>query len=170
MVRTYYSRYDLALSRAFMGDTRDLGRLSHHVQAVLRKRWRGFAPPTTCTLVELPADVNGPGRNPWGARVLAVLPTMRVPYGVNWHKDLAYNSMWTLLVELMLWNESHQGDEQIKRVLITGLGTGTGELSPERCAMQMVLAVKHFKQGYPKEPTWRDVLQVSHEVDETTTL
>lgn len=153
-----------------MGKTGNLGRLTHHVQGVLHKRWRGFAPPSSCTLVELPPDVSGEGGNPYGARVLAVLPTMRVPDGVNWHKDLVYNSMWTLLVEVALWNESHQGEEQIKRVLMTGLGTGTGDLSVERCSAQMVLAVKHFIAGYPDEPTWKDALRTSHEVDETTKL
>lgn len=164
------SRYDLQLSRAFMGKNGKLTRLTHHVQRVLRKRWRGFAPPSSVTLVELPPDVSGVGNNPWGARVLAVLPTMRVPDGVNWHKDLVYNSMWTLLVEVMLWNESHPGDEKIKRVLITGLGTGTGELSVERCAAQMVLSVKHFIAGFPDEPSWEDVLRTSHEVDDTARL
>lgn len=153
-----------------MGDSGDLFRLTNHVQQVLRKRWRGFAPPQSCTLVELPTDVSGPGGNPWGARVLAVLPTMRVPEEVNWHKDLVYNSMWTLLVEVLRWNEEHGDDELIRKVLITGLGTGTGELSAERCAAQMVLAVKHFQEGWPEEPSWRDVGRASQEVRDTTSL
>lgn len=153
-----------------MGNTGDFARLTHHVQRVLHKRWRGFAPPQSCTLVELPADVSGTSGNPWGARVLAVLPTMRVPEEVNWHKDLVYNSMWTLLVEVMHWNESHGEDEQIRKVLTTGLGTGTGGLSVDRCAAQMVLAVKHFQQGKPQELTWRDIGRVSQEVHDTTSL
>lgn len=163
-------RYDLELSRVFMGESKDLGRLTHQVQHVLGKRWRGFAPPSSCTLVELPSDVSGKGRNPWEARILAVLPTMRVPQDVDWHKDLCYNSMWALLAEIAQWNETHSDEDQIERVLMTGLGTGVGHMSVERCARQMVLAAKHFKQGWPEEPTWRDVFAASTEVDDTISL
>ena len=160
----------MELSRVFMGDTKDLGRLSHHVQSVLRTRWRGFAPPSSCTLVNLPSDVSGKGGNPWDARILAVVPTMRVPDRVDWHKDLVYNSMWSLLAEIEQWNRDRPEEEHIKSVLMTGFGTGTGMMSVERCARQMVLAVKHFQQGWPEEPTWKDVGPASQEVEETTTL
>ncbi|EKM54875.1 uncharacterized protein PHACADRAFT_259039 [Phanerochaete carnosa HHB-10118-sp] len=153
-----------------MGESKDLRRLTHHVQQVLRKRWRGFAPPSTCTLVELPSDVSGEGRNPWEARVLAVLPTMRVPQDVDWHKDLCYNSMWSLLAEIAQWNETHSDENQIRRVLMTGLGTGVGRMSAERCARQMVLAVKHFRKGWPEEPKWKDVYPASSEIESTTSL
>ena len=151
------------------GESKDFWRMTHLVQQALRKRWRGFAPPSSCTLVELPSDVAGQG-NAWGARVLAVLPTMRVPQDVDWHKDLCYNSMWTFLAELALWNDSRPEEEQIKRVFMTGLGTGVGHMSVERCARQMVLAVKHFRQGFPEEPSWHDVFAASTEVEDTTSL
>ena len=153
-----------------MGVSHDIARLTHHVQRALRVRWRGFAPPASCTLVDLPSDVSGDGGNPWHARVLAVLPTMRVPDVVDWHRDLVYNSMWALLAEVAQWNRGRAEEEQIKTVLMTGLGTGTGNVSVERCAAQMVLAVKHFQEGWPDEPTWRDVVPAHEEVEETIAL
>ena len=78
--------------------------------------------------------------------------------------------MWSLLAEIAQWNEAKPEEEHIRTVLMTGLGTGTGDVSAERCAMQMVLAVKHFKQGYPDEPDWKDIGGAQREVLLTTTL
>ena len=139
-------------------------RLSRHVQASLRARWAGYAPPSSCTLVPLPSDVSGPTKNPWGASVLAVVPTMRFPEPVAWHRDLVYNSMWSLLAEISLWNRT---SKRINRVLMTGLGTGVGEIGVEVCARQMVLAVKHWTQPVLHEPDWEDVLPRVREVEDT---
>jgi hypothetical protein len=56
---------------------------------------------------------------------MAVIPTMRVPDNVSWHKDLVYNCMWSLLCEIVKWNRN-PNQEPIRTVLSTGLGTGTG--------------------------------------------
>ena len=145
-------------------------RLSWHIQKALRARWFGYAPPTSCTLVELPEDVSGPGKNPWGTRLIAVVPTMRYPEEVRWHRDLVYNCMWTLLVEIAQWNAAHGPDAQVRTVVMTGLGTGIGKISVERCAEQMVLAVKHFARGVPEKADWTDVVEVCEEIQETTAL
>ena len=44
--------------------------------------------------------------------------------------------------------------ERISRVVMTGLGTGTGGVSAERCGRQMVLAVKHYLEGLPEKVRW----------------
>ena len=88
-------------------------------------------------------------------RVLAVLPTMRVPGDVGWHRDLAYNATWALLAEVARWNA--EKDEGIGRVLMTGLGTGAGGVGVERCARQMVLAVQHYARPLPASVRWADV-------------
>ncbi|KAI0042803.1 hypothetical protein FA95DRAFT_515267 [Auriscalpium vulgare] len=103
-----------------------------------------------------------------GARVLSILPTMRTPQNVSWHRDLVYTCMWSLLVALKRWNEARGPAERIRRVLMTGLATGTGGIVADVCAQQMVLAVKHFQQGLPDHPRWPDVLPRSREVDRTT--
>lgn len=51
------------------------------------------------------------------------------------------------MVQLERWNKTSdaEGRVKIKTVLMTGLGTGTGGIGVDRCARQMVLAVKHFR-------------------------
>ncbi|EJF56640.1 macro domain-like protein, partial [Dichomitus squalens LYAD-421 SS1] len=167
--------FDLVLSRAFQGRSADVYALTDHVQATLGTRWGGFAPAGTCTLVPLPAGVSGREGNKWGTHTLAVLPTMKEPEWVGWNRELVYNGMWSLLCEIGRWNEEAEGagrdpggsrcleakregekngQERIERVVMTGLGTGTGGVSAARCGRQMVLAVKHYLQGLPEKVRW----------------
>jgi hypothetical protein len=106
-----------------------------------------------------PSDVvEGDDGNQFGARSIAVLPTMRYPVDVRWHQDLVYNAVWSLLVEVRRWNakllargpRDIQG-KTIERVLTTGLGKGYGNVSVAHCAQQMVLAIRHFAQGIPED-------------------
>ena len=136
-------------------------------------------PPGSCTIVPLPEDVRGPHKNPWHTTSLAILPTMHTPRDVSWHKDLVYNAMWTLLVEIKRWNQLKKvgkdgtATSNIHTVLITGLGTGQGGISVKRCAQQMVLAVKHWQQqqGLPENHVrWEDVLQRNAEIERTMEL
>ena len=104
---------------------------------------------------------------------------MHAPENVSWHKDLVYNAMWTLLVEIKRWNQSAGvGKDEveeitstsIRTVLMTGLGTGQGGISAKRCAQQMVLAVKHFQQGLPTNIRWGDVRQRNADIERTMEL
>ena len=102
---------------------------------------------------------------------------MHTPEDVSWHKDLVYNAMWTLLVEINKWNRLELvfgvDDEpsKIRTVLMTGLGTGQGGISVKRCAQQMVLAVKHWQQGLPENHVrWNDVQQRNDEIERTMEL
>ena len=95
---------------------------------------------------------------------------MRVPEDVSWNLDLVYNCMWSLLVEIEHWNETASEEDKIKRLLMTGLGTGTGYIGSERCARQMMLAFKHFKEGVAEQPVWHDVMESSEEVNQTYDL
>ena len=187
-------RFDLVLSRTFQGQGADgIKTLSRHVQRALRARWHGYLPPGSCLLTSLPSasDVEDMGasagdtcRNPFGASCIAVLPTMRYPVDVRWHQDLVYNAVWSLLVEVGRWNtemgvrnSAHDGAETkaaprtIQRVLMPGLGTGYGRVSAERCAQQMILAIKHFAQGGVQEyADWGNVDRLIKEVNITLGL
>lgn len=97
-----------------------------------------------------------------------------------------YNAVWSLLVEVGRWNaemgvrnstSAHDGNETkttrrtIQRVLMTGLGTGCGQVSVTRCAQQMILAIKHFAQGGVQEyADWGNVDGLIQEVDATLEL
>lgn len=171
-------RFDLELSRSFQG-AGDIGSLTHHCQTYIHDNWHGFAPPGSCTIIPLPEGVRGPNKNPWHTTSLAILPTMHTPENVSWHKDLVYNAMWTLLVEIQRWNQSagvgkdevyEITSSSIRTVLMTGLGTGQGGISAKRCAQQMVLAVKHFQQGLPINIGWEDVRQRNADIERTMEL
>ncbi|OCH92111.1 macro domain-like protein [Obba rivulosa] len=170
--------FDYYLSEALSPD-RDIMALTRCAQAAIKERYYGFAPPGTCTLVPLAPELRRNPRFP-RCRVLAVCPTMRYPQDVHWHKDLVYNTMWSLLVELEHWNERAAPDEKINRVAMTGLATGVGQISKDVCARQMVLAVKHFLNARSEEgrerwgqrdyPNWEDVLPIARELEKKVSL
>lgn len=171
------NRFDYYLSEA-LSPPKDIMALTRCAQAALKERYYGFAPPTSCTLVPLPPALRQNPRFP-RARALAVCPTMRIPADMDWHRDLVYNIMWTLLVELEHWNETHGEGERIARVVMTGMGTGVGRVDKAVCARQMVLAVKHFLDARSEAgrkrweqadfPHWNDVLPIAMEVLEEET-
>ncbi|KAL6301595.1 hypothetical protein BKA93DRAFT_738343 [Sparassis latifolia] len=152
----------------------DIMALTRTAQAAIKKRYYGLAPPGSCTLVPLPPLLRKNPRFP-RCRVLAVCPTMRIPAEVDWHRDLVYNVMWSLLTELERWNERAAPEDRITKVAMTGLATGVGGLPKNVCAWQMILAIKHFldvrseagrnrwaQDGYPG---WNDVLPSATEVE-----
>ncbi|CAG7850701.1 SubName: Full=Uncharacterized protein {ECO:0000313/EMBL:CCA69691.1} [Serendipita indica DSM 11827] len=183
--------YDYVLSDVFrQPKTRDFWHISNHVQSYLQTQYRGYLPPGSCIIVPLPEDVSGPTRfvldpegrdqdadgnpginygNPWGATSMAVLPTMREPANVEWHQDLVYNCMWTLQVEIDKWNAAlDDGDQKvIRKVLMTGLATGCGQVPAEKCASQMVLSVKHFNEPVLVQPRWSDVGERGQLIEDT---
>ncbi|KAI0371133.1 hypothetical protein BV20DRAFT_1112799 [Pilatotrama ljubarskyi] len=73
--------------RAFIIDG-DAWALTNAVQDVLRKRHGGYLPPASgcCTMVPLPPTLTA--SNPLGCTSVAVVPTMRTPESVSWHRDL----------------------------------------------------------------------------------
>ena len=74
--------------------------------------------------------------------------------------------MWSLLVTIDAHNQSIGNDTnnangtngggggKIKRVLMTGFGTGTGGISPQRCAQQMALAVRDYVDASTHKEKW----------------
>jgi O-acetyl-ADP-ribose deacetylase (regulator of RNase III) len=90
-------------------------------------------------------DMSTFGRNILHCRYLAHCPVMRAPGDVRWNKEVVYNCTWSLLNAIDNHNTlTGNGVGSITKVLVTGFGTGTGRISPKRCAEQMILALKHF--------------------------
>ncbi len=156
----------MALSVAFTVD-KDIWALTNAVQDVLQRKHRGYLPPASCTLVPLTPELTA--SNPLGCTVLAVVPTMRAPENVSWHLDLVHDSMWNLLTALWRWNEGErpEGAEPIIKVLMTGLATGYGEMSFEKCAKQMFLAARNFARGWGDHPRWNDLSKPVQEMNST---
>ena len=67
--------------------------------------------------------------------------------------------------------EAKTTQQAIRRVSMTGLGTGYGHVSAARCAQQMILAIKHFAQGGVQEyADWGNVDNLIKELDATIEL
>ncbi|MCJ1443375.1 MAG: hypothetical protein MMC23_003873 [Stictis urceolatum] len=144
--------FDDALSRVFSPRGEYLA-LTHAVQSKLYEEWRGFAPPGTCTLV--PFSLAKEGQAPaWGCPIIAVCPTMRQPEPIPWDREVVYECMWSLLCELDKWNERHSERERIGSFLMTPLATGTGGVSAEKWAAQVLLALKHFVEARADRAKW----------------
>ncbi|KDR80220.1 hypothetical protein GALMADRAFT_61988 [Galerina marginata CBS 339.88] len=131
---------------------------TRHVQSVLYDRWRGFAPPGTCTII--PLEGSTCAKNQHQCSFIALCPTMRVPEVVTWNRELVYNVMWSLLVSLdqhnRAVNDSGKGTP-IRKVLMTGLGTATGYISAERCARQMASAIRDFAEACAQPKKWKSL-------------
>ncbi|CCM05081.1 uncharacterized protein FIBRA_07288 [Fibroporia radiculosa] len=123
-------------------------------QAALYRRWRGYAPPGSCTLVSLLNSSCANNRH--SCSYIALCPTMRVPINVEWDREIVYNCVWSLLVALDEHNRAVKtnGGVKISRVLMPGLATGIGGISAEQCAQQMALAFKHFEDALAHPQKW----------------
>lgn len=149
-------------------------------QSVLYRRWKGYAPPGTCTLIPLAGTPCA--ANKYRCRFIALCPTMRVPQSVTWDRDVVYNCTWSLLNALDQHNAgvgagpaAADGGARIGKVLMTGLATGVGGVSAERCAQQMALAVKHFLDASASTEKWsslrwKDALAYDKETSRTHSL
>ncbi|KAI6039745.1 hypothetical protein EDC04DRAFT_2568086 [Pisolithus marmoratus] len=88
----------------------------------------GFAPPCSCILQDY-----------------SCLPCDAPPRGIEieYRHCLQHNVLPAGSVET--WNEKMEDEEKkIQKVLMTGLGTGVGKISPAACTRQMTLVIKHF--------------------------
>jgi O-acetyl-ADP-ribose deacetylase (regulator of RNase III) len=167
-------RFDYYISETLATSGIAFERPTRVCQAALYKKWHGYAPPGTCTLVELPQDLTS---NKFQCRYIALCPTMRSPEDVSWARDISYDCMWSLLNELDIHNAEAEkkGQVVVRTILMTGFGTGVGKVSAARCAKQMSLAIKQF--GIAKtEPDkwgaveWSDVEGIVAEIKQTRLL
>ena len=128
-------------------------------QATLYEKLKGYAPPGSCTLVPLDGTVCE--NNAHGCSFIALCPTMRIPEDVVWNREIVYNCVWSLLIALEQHNRVVElsGDDgnSIRRILMTGLATGVGNVSPQRCAQQMALAVRDFIDASQNPDKWRSM-------------
>ncbi|KAK9314968.1 hypothetical protein V1522DRAFT_406108 [Lipomyces starkeyi] len=169
---------DLSISRLFAGSrTRSSGTTSltavlKYVQKAHHERWKGLQPVGSCYIIDmLPFLLSNdtvtdnysgdsqPETNTFGCRYIAHAPTMRVP-SVLGRAEVVYDCMWAILNEIYNHNKAIDSASsscrettehtKIEKVVISGLGTGTGELSRDMCAKLMVLAYVHFLDAVEK--------------------
>ncbi|KAF5020729.1 hypothetical protein F66182_7231 [Fusarium sp. NRRL 66182] len=145
--------FDDAISRA-ISPRDDYLALTGVAQEKLYKQWRGFAPPGTCTLVDIPPQFEARSRNVWGTRRVALCPTMRMPADVGWDKEVVYECIWSLLCAVDNHNREARDEDKIRSLLMTPLATGVGRVSAEKWALQTVLAMKHFVEASENPGKW----------------
>jgi len=173
---TYWkTSFDYFLAKTLAPAGGDIAIPTRIAQATLYERWRGFAPPGTCTLV--PLDGTECEKNQHDCHFIALCPTMRTPDSVKWDHEVVYECMWSLLVTIDNHNAaaSTSGQPRISKVAITGLATGVGGVSAEKCAAQMALAVKHYEEAVSNREkwsqlTWSNIYASSSEVVDTRSL
>ncbi|KAF2717650.1 macro domain-like protein [Polychaeton citri CBS 116435] len=174
--------FDDAISRQF-SPAQDYYALTRHAQSTLYQRWRGYAPPGTCTIVSIPAsfaETSRQGGARWGCKWLALCPTMRVPMDVSQcDAEVVYRCVWSLLCEIERHNrgkrEEGKEGEMVRSLLMTPLATGVGRVSREKWAAQLVLAIKHWSESVEKAVEWGQVgwnlaERVAEEVERTYEL
>jgi O-acetyl-ADP-ribose deacetylase (regulator of RNase III) len=143
--------FDHAISATFSPRT-DYHALTRAAQEVLYEKWRGFAPPGSCTLVPFPHALR---QNPYRCSWVAICPTMREPGNVNWDREVVYECVWSLLCQVEGFNRSvGDGGGKIERILMTPLAAGVGRVSMEKWAAQTVLALKHFVDAVERPERW----------------
>ncbi|KAJ5782428.1 hypothetical protein N7457_004202 [Penicillium paradoxum] len=145
--------FDHAISLTFSPRS-DYHALTRAAQAVLYDKYRGFAPPGSCTLVEFPAELK---QNGYGCEWLALCPTMRDPADVNWDREVVYECVWSLLCQVEGFNRGSGEGRRIGRMLMTPLAVGIGKVSKERWAAQTVLAMKMFVDAVERPERWGDM-------------
>ncbi|EGC48451.1 conserved hypothetical protein [Histoplasma capsulatum var. duboisii H88] len=159
--------FDDAISRTFCLPDHPYLTLTRAAQKTLYERWRGYAPPGTCTLVPFPEEIVKAGKALGGCRWVALCPTMRMPENVVWDREVVYKCVWSLMGEVEKWNrevreEGGGGEEggkearrrRIDRILMPPLAVGVGKVSKERWAGQAVLAMKHFVDALERPERW----------------
>lgn len=178
--------FDDAISRAWSPQD-DYLALTRHAQAHLYATHRGYLPPGQAQVVHNPGPQRGSGKlryhdgQGWGCRYLILCPTMRMPSACDWDKEVVYECVWSLLNAVERHNASvadgkgGEGGEdpgrgtRIESILMTPLGTGTGRVSYERWARQVVLAIKHWVHSAENPEKfmsreWRDLAVIEAEL------
>jgi O-acetyl-ADP-ribose deacetylase (regulator of RNase III) len=125
---------DLAYSRHFGWN------LQKNLQKVIREEYYGELPVGNAVIVET--------GNP-GIKYLISAPTMRVPQDVSKTVN-AYLAFRAVLIAVKEFNEKN--GNKIKSILCPGLGTLTGCIAPEACAIQMKKAYDLILKGTPSFP------------------
>jgi len=175
--------FDDAISKVF-SPPGDYHALTRAVQKALYRRWRGFAPPGSSTVVSFPPELAEAQKGKTDCKYIIMCPTMHWPMNISWNLDISYNITWALLAEVDRHNSSVSaaaeagiGTESssdspaltpIRSILMPGLGTGVGEMPFERFVTQFALAVKNFDDAVRNPEKWESLEweQVASIIDE----
>lgn len=121
---------DAAINRYF----HEIDRFIVKMQMQLLDKSGGYAQPGTCTLLETKVDK---------CKYIALCPTMIIPSVVTDY-SIIYHCFWNLLIAINNHNKTSDEENKIKNVLLTGLGTGVGNVSKMANAQLLDLAISNY--------------------------
>ena len=153
--------YDAVLSDVFCPENDNAVTL--YCQKFLHHFYQGYLHPGASFLIPM-HEFN---EKRYGATYIALTPTMKFPKRIINKEGVIYDCMWSLLSELYRHNKNTTN--KIRTVCITGLGTGVGQYPVKTCALEMILAYRHFIESISKswqEVTWEDIRGKQLDLDE----
>eukprot|EP01084_Bolivina_argentea_P002804 5203_1 len=118
--------FDRSVCKVLSGEN---DKIETRMQKQILDRYHGEQPIGTCIIIET--------ANP-NTKYFAHAPTRRINYSIK-GTDNIYLAMKAICNEVRIWNEGNSEDNQIRNVLLTGLGTFYGAVSPDESARQTVL-------------------------------
>jgi len=114
------------------------------VQAILKDKHNFKQMPGTATLVKMQSDK---------CKYILHVPTMIIPMRIT-NKEVIYWGFYNLLQEVHMHNKSF---DDIKKICMSGLGTGAGRVQGDQFVKLIKLAYDHFLENLQKnEMTWDD--------------
>ena len=170
--------FDDAISITLSPNPREgYGWTTKKVQTTLYQKWRGYAPPGSCTLIDVRKDstwhqikraeqnskstAEAPeesGEHKGGCKYIALCPTMRVPREVKWDREVIFECIWSLLCAIDGHNrEVHDPELQIKSILMTPLATGVGKVTEAKWAAQCVMAMMYWVEAVENPQKWSNL-------------
>jgi O-acetyl-ADP-ribose deacetylase (regulator of RNase III) len=182
--------FDDAISIALSPNTKEgYGWTTKKVQSALYQKWRGYAPPGTCTVIDARrdsawfdfkrAEQNGKhasetpeesSEHRGGCKYIALCPTMRVPRNTKWDREVAFECVWSLLCAIDAHNrEVSDPGLRIESILMTPLATGVGRVSERKWAAQCLLAIKYWVEAVENPDKWSN-LQWGEVYDESSKM
>lgn len=120
--------FDAHISRYFD----EIDQFTVEMQKQLLDKSGGYAQPGTCILLETKVDK---------CKYVALCPTMVIP-SVVIDYSIIYHCFWNLLITIH--NHNKTSDIKIKNVLLTGLGTGVGNVSSMANMRLLNLAIENY--------------------------
>lgn len=120
--------FDAHISRYF----NEIEQFTVEMQKQLLDKTGGYAQPGTCVLLE--TQVNK-------CKYVALCPTMVIPSVVTDY-SIIYHCFWNLLITIH--NHNKTSDDKIKNILLTGLGTGIGNVGKMANCRLLDLAISNY--------------------------
>lgn len=119
---------DMYISRYF----HEIDQFTVEMQKQLLNKSGGYQQPGTCTLLETNVDK---------CKYVALCPTMVIP-SVIVDYSIIYHCFWNLLITIH--NHNKTSDDKIKNILLTGLGTGIGNVRKMANCRLLDLAISNY--------------------------